>query len=362
MKADGDPLDGEMPSVPVVRVGKVDLQCLEVGGNPFHGISYVGPGNADSLRRRFSERRQLEEVVGEALRQGVATFSISPRCYDAEFNSIFFDAIRSAAEAGGGVEISAIPWMNIEHALEFPSGLDREAVFATLCSASAELSGLDADDFAARFLRDPLLEGISRYERLLPDLGRYGLEQVWARMQSSSGGGLDETVVRFRGEVVRRELEELPFDMFRVPMARPGGHVTDVLAALGRLDILGEYADVVRERVPSVMFSTHFSGITVPLLDDTGVGCDGYVVPVNRLGALMWPTKADVEAAVVGTERPVFAIKPLAGGYAIGRESFDYVFGSVGVDGALVGVSSVEEAHSSLGEARRILLTLRSCR
>jgi hypothetical protein len=353
-----------MPSVPVVRVGKVDLQCLEVGGNPFHGISYIDPRTADALRRRFSEPCRLEEVIGEALRQGVATVSISPRCYDAEFNSIFFDAIRSAAEAGGCVEMSVVPWMNIEHALEFPAGLDREAVFAALCSASAGLSGLDADQFSARFLGDPLLDGISRYERLLPDLGRSGLERVWARMRSSSGssggGGLDETVVRFRGEVVRRELDELPFDMFRVPMARPGGHVTDALVALGRLDILGEYADVIRERVPSVMFSTHFSGVSVPLLDDSGAGCDGYVVPVNRLGALMWPTKGEVEATVTRARRPIFAIKPLAGGYAVGRESFDYVFGDVGVDGALVGVSSVEEAHSSLGEARRVLLGLRN--
>ena len=354
-----------MPSVPVVRIGKVDLQCLEVGGNPFHGISYIDPGTADALRRRFSDPRRLEQVVAEALRQGVATVSISPRCYDAEFNGIFFDAIRSAAEAGGRVEMSVIPWMNIEHALEFPSGLDREAVFAALCRASIGLSSLDANGFAARFLRDPLLEGISRYERLLPDLGRWGLERIWARMRSSSGGdgdgGLNRTVVRFRGEVVRKELDELPFDKFRVPMARPGGHVTDVLVALGRLDILGEYADIIRERVPSVMFSTHFSGVSVPLLGDSGVGCDGYVVPVNRLGALMWPTKGEVEAAVTRAERPIFAIKPLAGGYAVGRGSFDYVFGDVGVDGALVGVSSVEEAHSSLAEARTALLALRSC-
>jgi len=340
-------------TVPLVRVGRVELQRLEVGGNPFHGISYKDAETGEHYKRRFLERKHLLEVIKEAIRQGVTTISISPTGYDAEFNTLFFEVIKSAAEEEDA-DVAAVPWMNIERGLEFPRGLNREEVFAALCAESKELTGMKMEAFVRRFAEDVLREGICRYEPLLPDSGRDGLERVWGK----TGGARDElkgVEVKFHPDRVRRDLHDLPFDDFSIPMARPGGHITDVLVALRRFDILAEYADIIHEQIPSVMFSTHFSGATIPLMDREHVGCDGYVVPVNRLGALMWPTQEEVERVVRTTVKPVFAIKPLAGGYSLGRESFDYVFKEVKADGALVGVASAEEARATFSAAKEAL-------
>jgi len=339
--------------VPLVKVGKVELQRLEVGGNPFHGISYRDAETGEYYRRRFCEPSHLSEVIIEAIRQGVTTISISPTSYDAEFNPIFFSIIRSASE-GESSEIAAVPWMNIERSLEFPAGLRKEAVFAALCAESSELAGMNVESFVRRFAEDLLCKGICRYEPLLPNLSREGLEEVWKRI-ASARDELRDVELKFHPQRVRGDVGDLPFDDFSIPMARPGGHIVDVLVALRRFDVLAEYADIVHEQVPSVMFSTHFAGVTVPLIDKEDVGCDGYVVPVNRLGALMWPTQGEVERAIGTTAKPVFAIKPLAGGHSLGREAFDYVFRMVKADGALVGVASAEEARSTFSAAKESL-------
>lgn len=342
--------------VPLVKVGMVELQRLEVGGNPFHGISYKDVETGEHYKRRFRERKHLLEVIRESIRQGVTTISISPTSYDAEFNTLFFDVIKSVAEEEG-VDVAAVPWMNIERSLEFPRGLKRDVVFAALCAESEELTGMKMEAFVRRFAEDPLREGICRYEPLMPCLGQDGLERAWKGMERARSE-LRGVEVRFHPDEIRRDLHDIPFDDFSIPMARPGGHITDALVALRRFDILAEYADIVHEQIPSIMFSTHFAGTTIPLMDRENVRCDGYVVPVNKLGALMWPTQGEVERAIGMTVKPVFAIKPLAGGYSLGRESFDYVFKTVKADGALVGVASMEEACSTFSAAKESLESL----
>ena len=82
--------------------------------------------------------------------------------------------------------------------------------------------------------------------------------------------------------------------------------------------------------------------MTIPTIDDGLDGFEGYITPLNSMGVMMFPTKASAESAVRGTEKLVYAIKPVAGGRVNPKEAFIYVFG-FDIEGCMIGCASVSE-------------------
>jgi len=129
------------------------------------------------------------------------------------------------------------------------------------------------------------------------------------------------------------------------------GSETDFLAMVGRLDLLGELVDRIRERgFGGVLFGVHHAGETIPRLDDGLEGFSGYVTPLNPIGVMMFPTKASAEKAIRDTKRAVYAIKPLAGSRVKPEEAFRYVFG-FRVEGCMIGCASVSEVEEDFKAA-----------
>ncbi len=69
---------------------------------------------------------------------------------------------------------------------------------------------------------------------------------------------------------------------------------------------------------------------------------------------MMFPTKASAESAVRGTEKPVYAIKPMAGGRVNPEDAFRYVFG-FDVEGCMIGCASVSEVKEDFTAAIQAL-------
>jgi hypothetical protein len=69
------------------------------------------------------------------------------------------------------------------------------------------------------------------------------------------------------------------------------------------------------------LFGIHLAGITIPTIDDGLDGFEGYITPLNSMGVMMFPTKASAESAVRGTEKLVYAIKPMTGGKVRAQKS-----------------------------------------
>ena len=72
----------------------------------------------------------------------------------------------------------------------------------------------------------------------------------------------------------------------------------------------------------------------------------------------MFPTKASAEAAVKGTSRDIYAIKPFAGGRVEPRTAFTYVFG-LHVKGCIFGAGSTSEVEEDLVSAIEVIHDLR---
>jgi hypothetical protein len=139
-----------------------------------------------------------------------------------------------------------------------------------------------------------------------------------------------------------------------IVVADPGAEV-DLLAMTGRLDLVREYVGWLRRRYTAVIVSVHHAGITIPLLESEDIPVDGYLTPVNRLGALMNPTPETALTAIREARKPIIAIKPLAGGRYLGHKAFEYVFNQVGVVATLFGMGTLQQVSETTRAARDVL-------
>jgi hypothetical protein len=137
-------------------------------------------------------------------------------------------------------------------------------------------------------------------------------------------------------------------------VADPGAEI-DLLAMTGRFDLIREYTGFLRQRFDTVITSVHHAGVTIPLLERDGIAVDGYLTPVNELGAAMYPTRDLALDALGQTDKPIMAIKPMAGGRYLGHQAFEFVFDQVGVEAAMFGMGTVEQVAETTKAAREVL-------
>ena len=84
----------------------------------------------------------------------------------------------------------------------------------------------------------------------------------------------------------------------KILVADPGAEI-DLLAAVGRFDLIQEYLDFLRGRFDTVITSVHHAGITIPLIEEHNIEFDGYIVPINEPGMYMFPIQDRVVDAVI---------------------------------------------------------------
>jgi hypothetical protein len=163
-----------------------------------------------------------------------------------------------------------------------------------------------------------------------------------------------DEAARFRIDYTRLEYFLGFYAGCKVVIANPGTEV-ELLAMTGRLDLIRECIDLLRRRFTTVTISLHHAGVTIPLLEAAGIAVDGYVTPVNRLGALMSPTPEMALAAIWEASTPIIAIKPLAGGRIPVHSAFEYVFDEVRVAAAVFGMGTLEQVGETTQAAREVL-------
>lgn len=97
--------------------------------------------------------------------------------------------------------------------------------------------------------------------------------------------------------------------------------------------------------------ATYIPGSTIPAVEDIGLDIAAYLVPVNKQGKYMQPTKEKTLAAIASTDKKIVAMKPLAIGKISPREGFPFVLEHC--HGFCVGFTSkeqVDEAYHVLSE------------
>lgn len=293
---------------------------LILGHMPLVGVSYQSRERDREYLERFRDAAAMKGVIEAAIGMGVRKFAAaSPG--SSPLAPLHLQALKDAA--GDGHDIEVIPCIGIPVRLR-GRNIDAFRRWATYLA----LEERHFPEVMRLVLEDPVLNFREGWRRRLPGSKPYdggdfqGLSVEWGRVEDDL-----------------ESLADLP-----VSHVEPGSE-TDFLAMTGRLDLLGELADRIKERgFGGVLLGVHHAGVTIPRLEDGLEGFDGYLTPLNPLGVMMLPTKASAETAVREAKRAVYAIKPLAGGRVRPREAFRYVFG-FDVDGCMVGCASASEVE-----------------
>ncbi len=323
--------------VPVARVGNIDIPRLIMGIHPFDGCSYQDEQRDAENLRAFG---RVDPVV-EVLRYAVEEEGITV----AQVDHMFPNLNRLHLQAIWETERIADTQIGLVAYLLVPVSLDGEMV-AYSNRAHATLYAHDEKAGGDAFHRRLEGDGILRY---------------------TLGGSMDnlvtpETVPPYTpDEAARFEIDYPTLEQYLgffagcdILVADPGAEI-DLLAMMGRFDLIREYLAFLRKRFDTIITSVHHAGVTIPLLEAEGIEVDGYLTPVNRPGMYMFPTKELALDAIGGATKPVIAIKPLAGGRYLGPQAFEFVFNEVGVDACMYGLGTVDQVRETTTAAKQVL-------
>jgi hypothetical protein len=308
-----------------------------MGNHPYDGMSYISRERDAWNLRTFDRAAKVSEVLRYAVEQAGLTVTFVAHERPAR-NRLHLQAIWETAQETG-VEIGLIAHIHIPVMFDGQPAMGTKRARATLYAHNERLAG---EAYHKHLGQDPI---INRVIKKRP--------QVWVTPETTPPLTADEAA-RFRIDYTRLERYLGFYAGCNVVIANPGAEV-DLLAMTGRLDLVRECIDLLRRRFTTVTISIHHAGVTIPLLEAAGIAVDGYVTPVNRLGALMSPTPEMALAAIREASKPVIAIKPLAGGRTLGRRAFEYVFDEVGVAAAVFGMGTLEQVSETAKAAREVL-------
>jgi hypothetical protein len=327
----------EACSVPTTRIGEIELPRLIMGIHPYDGCSYVSAERDAENLRRFGTAGAVAEVLRYAVEeQGLTTVQVDHM--ELALDRLHLQAIWEA-ERLTGVRFGLVAYILIPFALDGTDVTYADRAHSTLYAYDERAAG-------AAFVEHIRTDDIMGY------------------LLRESPGHLatPETVPLFTPEEAARLEIDYPalerhlgfFAGCDILVADPGAEI-DVLAMLGRYDLIREYLAFLRARYDTVITSVHHAGVTIPLLEAAGIEVDAYLTPVNRPGTAMYPTPEMALDAVRQASVPVIAIKPMAGGRYLGHKAFEYVFDEVGVAGCMFGMGTVEQVRETAGAAREVL-------
>ncbi len=327
----------EACGVPVTRVGEAQVPRLIMGIHPYDGCSYVDEQRDAENARAFS---QVEAVV-PPLRYAVEEAGITAVQVDhmlPVLNRLHLQAIWETEQLTG-VNLGLVAYILIPITLEGQEMAYSERAHATFYAHNDRLGG-------EAFRRHIRQDGIMRY------LLHGSLDDLVTPEKAPAYTPADAAL--FEIDYARLEYYLGFFAGCDILIADPGAEI-DLLAMTGRFDLIREYLAFLRQRFDTVITSVHHAGVTIPLLEREGIAVDGYLTPVNELGAAMYPTRDLALDALGQTEKPIIAIKPLAGGRYLGHQAFAFVFDQVGVEAAMFGMGTVEQVAETTRAAREAL-------
>ena len=303
------------------------IERLILGHMPFVGISYLCKKKDMEYNQRFSDISTTKNVLETAIKMGLRRFAAATP-HSSSLSPVHLKALKLIVDEGHDIEL--FPCVSIPIELG-DSRVDAYRRWATY----ANLEGKLYSEVMQRILNDPILNFRENWKQLLPSSKPYNKEDFGEL--TIDWNQIDEDLEYF---------VELPVNNIEY------GSEIDFLTMADRSDLLGELIDRAKSYGFKVLLGVHHAGMTLPMLRNRLGGFQGCVTPLNPLGIMMFPTKLSAEKAVLDCQKPVYAIKPLAGGRVSPRRAFSYVFG-FNVDACMIGVSSIHELEEDVKAAAR---------
>jgi hypothetical protein len=133
-----------------------------------------------------------------------------------------------------------------------------------------------------------------------------------------------------------------------------GGSDADWLVPLGRIDILIEMAQIVRQEGFIPLLLCQYATLVVPEAEKAGVDVDGYAVPLNQEWS--WFDRDECVDIISSLDKPVIAFMPLASGKL--RENvpgaLEWLYHDAGVESILYGTATLGHAAETTRMAHEI--------
>jgi hypothetical protein len=327
----------EANNLPTVKIGPVELPRLIMGIHPYDGCSYVDKARDAANLARFGQVGNVSKVLGYAVEeQGLTVVQVDHMLPD--LDRLHLQAIWET-ERQVNVRFGLIAYILVPILLDGEDITYSNRTHATLY-AYDERSGGEA--FREHMHTDEIV--------------RYVLGGSWDGLVTPDivAPFTPDEAARFEIDYAKLEQYLGFFAGFDILVADPGAEI-DLLAMTGRFDLISQYVAFLRERYGCVITSVHHAGVTIPLLEREGIGVDAYLTPVNKLGLMMFPTKELVLDAIQQVQKPIIAIKPLAGGRFLGAKAFDFVFKDVDIAAAMFGMGTKTQVRETTTAAKSVL-------
>lgn len=321
--------------VPTRRVGNVEVPRLIMGIHPYDGCSYQNPDRDAQNGRAFSQVSAVSDVIRCAVEEGGVT-AVQVDHMLPVLDRLHLQAVWETQRATQ-TEIGLVAFILIPVMLDGEQTTFSPRSHATFYAHNERMAG---DAFREHIRTDPIVRyNIGDGELVTSETVKPYTEEEASRFEIDYGI-LEQYLGFFAG--------------CDILVADPGTEM-DLLAMMGRFDLIRDYVGFLRERFGTVITSVHHAGVTLPLLEQENIPVDGYLTTVNQPGTFMFPTRDHAIDAIKNASKPVIAIKPMAGGRYLGHQAFDYVFNDVGVAASMFGMGTVDQVRETMGAAKDVL-------
>ena len=323
--------------VPTTRVGETEWPRLTMGIHPYDGCSYQSAErDADNLRA-FGQVQPVVDVLRYAVEEeGVTAVQVDHMVPN--LNRLHLQAV----------------W---ETERQTDTGIGLLAYILIPITLNGELMSYSKRAHATFYAHDDRVGGAAFREELQRDeILKYSLNGSWDNLVTP-----DKVAPYTADDAAKMEIDYAVLEQYLgffagcdILVADPGAEI-DLLAMVGRFDLIREYIGFLRKRFDTVITSVHHAGITIPLLEQEGIDVDAYLTPVNQPGMYMFPTRDLALDALRQSSKPVIAIKAMAGGRYLGHKAFEFVFDEVGVASTLYGMGTLDQVRETTTAAKQVL-------
>ncbi len=323
---------------PLQKIGDRPVPRLILGHLPFVGESYQGLEKNQEYITKFSDIKNTVKILRIAVEKYGLTVTAAGISADNRLTNLFLEAIKET-ERLADTEIAVIPCIQIPLTIH-GEPVDTYRRWLTYYKIERQIAG---DMILDKYLEDPVLQCRKGWKAKFKETLQYS--KPYGRRE------LKDLQIDF--ESLEKKLSIL--EDFKILFAELGSE-TDFLAVTNRLDLLETLVDRLMNRYGHhILLGVHHAGITIPILENSGIRCDGYVTPINRMGVMMFPNRDSAVEAIRAAKKPVIAIKPLAGGRIRPREALEHIYREMGIDFSMIGVGSEREAEEDFSTAHEIL-------
>ena len=321
--------------LPTTRVGEAELPRLIMGIHPYDGVSYQNAERDEKNARTFDRVAKVSDVIRCAVEEaGITTVQVDHML--PVLNRLHLQALWET-ERVTQTELGLVAYILIPVMLDGEMCAYSPRAHATFYAHNERLGG---EAFRAHIRTDPIVQyNIGSGKLVTPETVAPYTKEEASRFEIDYGV-LEQYLGFFAG--------------CDVLVADPGAEI-DLLAMMGRFDLIRDYIGFLRERFDTVITSVHHAGVTLPLLEQENIPVDGYLTTVNQPGVFMFPSRDHAIDAIRNTKKPVIAIKPMAGGRYLGHQAFDFVFNDVGVCASMFGMGTVDQVRETTRAARGVL-------